>query len=112
MLADRPRQRHAVELGHVHVEDGEIERLAGLDPRKCLARRAGYPHDHAPRAQIRVQDPSIRVVVVDGEDALALERWLRAAQLTARGHRAFGGGGADAEPELRAVADAAVDRNG
>ena len=38
VLAGRPRQRDAVHLGHVHVEDPHVEWLAGLDPGEGLAR--------------------------------------------------------------------------
>jgi hypothetical protein len=40
MLADRPRQRDAVHLRHVHVQDADVEGLVGLDPAQGVARRA------------------------------------------------------------------------
>ena len=70
---ERRGERDAVQLRHVHVEDGEVERLSGGHPGERLARRAGRGRAHPPALEQRQDDPPVGRVVVDDEDALARE---------------------------------------
>ena len=83
MPTDGPRQRHAVHLRHVHVEDADVEALVGPDPPERLAGRAGGADRHPPSVEMRGEDAAVRRVVVDHEDALAAEGRLDAAQVAA-----------------------------
>ena len=71
--AQRRRQRDAIELGHVQVEDGEIERLSAGHPVEGLARRRGVVAVMPQRPTSVLDDAPVGGVVVDDEDAPAGE---------------------------------------
>ena len=47
---ERPRQRHAVHLRHVHVQDAEVEALVRLDPARALRSVSRWPAACIPQA--------------------------------------------------------------
>ncbi len=60
-------QREAVHLGHVEVEDREVERRPVVDPRERLGGRTGRPRLHRPSLELGREDPQVRRVVVHHE---------------------------------------------
>ena len=81
LLADRAGERDAVHFRHVHVEDRQVERTALVEPAQRFVRRRRRARRHTPLGRLQVQHAAVGGVVVDDEQALALERRLRADEL-------------------------------
>ena len=73
MPPDLACEREPVHLRHHHVEDGDVERLAFLDPSERLGGGRDRHGLHAPRSRVASHDLAVRGVVVDDEDPLAGE---------------------------------------
>ncbi len=71
LVDERVGQREAVHLGHVEVEDREVERRAVVDPRQRLGGRARRPRPHRPALELRGEDAQVGGVVVHDEDRAA-----------------------------------------
>jgi hypothetical protein len=52
---DALRELQAVHLGHVHVQDRDVELFSFLDPAQRLRRRLGGAGHHAPLAHLQVE---------------------------------------------------------
>ena len=79
--AQRPRQRDAVHLRHVEIEQGEIEVRAGVDPGQRFGRRGGGARSHAPGLGLQREDAAVGGMVVDDQDGEAGEQRLQRAEV-------------------------------
>ncbi len=75
--ADLLRERETVHLGHLHVEDGDVEQVAAPQAGK----RIGGPFlaclgDHSPGGRLAREDLPVGRVVVDDQDTLSFELGL------------------------------------
>ena len=85
---DLPGSAQAVQVRHLHVQHGHVERLASAQPRQRLEGRLGVLRHHVPRLKLKRQDAAVGGVVVDDQDALALQEWLTVVQVGAGRSRA------------------------
>ena len=100
-VAHRLGQLDPVEVRHVEVEDREVEPLARARPGERLQRRPRVRGDHPPARDLGPDDPAVRLVVVDDEDAAAGELLGRDGRC---GHDAGRLVGAEPEVERGALA--------
>ena len=105
-VTDGPGEVAPVHLGHVHVEDRQIEGLAGPQPPQRLMRRGGIACERTPLAGLKPQDPPVRVIVVDNQDALSRDLRLLARKTARPGRGQVGRLGPDREMEGRPLAGA------
>ena len=103
-LTDFARQRHAVHLGHVHVDDGQIERLTLFEPTQRFLRRFSRPRSHAPFGRLQFEDAPIGGVVVDDQHPFALQRALHADEVALTREGKIADRRNDAERERRSFA--------
>ena len=87
--ADAARQRDAVHLRHVHVEDREVERARPASSQRSASAGDSVSRDvHAPLAGLQREHAPVGGVVVDDQHALALR--ARAARRRSRARRLGG----------------------
>src|SRR5688572_10167990 len=67
------RERNAVHVGHLHVNNPDFELLTRLDPTECF--RAGYSRagHHAPAASKGGEDTPARGIIIDDEESFVVE---------------------------------------
>ena len=70
MAADLFRQCQAVHLGHLHVEDGDVERVAPSDVLERVAGRCRLLRQHPPRLGLPPEDLAVGRVVVHDQHPL------------------------------------------
>ena len=80
-LADLSCEREPVHLRHVHVEHGDVERIALVDPAQRFGRRLGRARLHPPFRRLQREEAAIRLVVVDDQQPLAFQPWLHADEI-------------------------------
>ena len=86
--AMRARQLQAVHLGHVHVEDRQVEALAAVSQRSASRGRLGVARTCMPHlAHLQRQHLAVGGVVVDHEHALAGQCGLLADEVAPRARR-------------------------
>ena len=74
VAADLARQLEAVHLGHLHVEHGDVERIAAADAGERVRSGRSTASTSIPHAlRLRSDDLAVRRVVVDDQQTLARE---------------------------------------
>ena len=68
-----PGQGNAIHLRHVHIQDGQVERVAALDPLQGFFGRFAVARLHAPIVQLQGQDAAVGGIVVHDQDAFPVQ---------------------------------------
>ena len=79
------RQRGAIHIRHVHIQDGQVKGVAAAQPLQGFMGRAGLTRQHAPFFGLQDQDAPVGGIIIHDEQAFPGQVRLLAAQVVTGG---------------------------